>query len=55
MINPIALITMGLGVLLLLFGLFLLLRRVKTAGIIVALLGLAIAAVPFIVTLYVRE
>lgn len=53
--NPIALATMVFGALLLLFGLFLRLKRVKPAGTIVSLLGLAIAAVPFVVTLYIRE
>jgi hypothetical protein len=48
MMNPIAVAMIALGVVLLLFGLFLVVRRRRAAGIAISLLGVVTAAVPFI-------
>ena len=55
MVNPIAVIVMALGVLLLLFGLFLVVKRMKIAGIVISLLGLGVSAVPFLVSFYLAK
>ena len=53
--NPIALVVMALGVLLLLFGLFLAVKRMKIAGIVISLLGLGVGAVPFLTSYYLAR
>ncbi len=55
MVNPIAVIVMTLGVLLLLFGIFLMVKRMKMAGIVISLLGLGVAAVPWLVSFYLAQ
>ena len=55
MINPIAFGSMALGVVFLLFGLFLLAKRRKAAGIAILLLGLGVAAVPFLVSFFIAK
>ena len=55
MVNPIALVMMALGVLLLLFGLFLVVKRIKIAGIVISLLGLGMAAVPWLVSFFLAQ
>lgn len=52
-LTGISLPVLGFGVLLLLLGIVLVAKRIKIAGIIVALLGLAIAAVPVLIYVYV--
>ena len=48
--NPIALCMVALGALLLGLGLLLVARRRKAAGIAVSLVGLGVAAFPFVIT-----
>jgi len=55
MVNPIALVMMALGVLLLLFGIFLVVKRIKIAGIVIALLGLGMAAAPWLVSFFLAQ
>ena len=55
MVNPIALAMMALGVLLLLFGIFLVVKRRKIAGIVISLLGLGVAAVPWLVSFFLAQ
>ena len=55
MVNPIAVVMMALGLLLLLFGIFLVVKRIKIAGIVISLLGLGVAAVPWFVSLYLAQ
>ena len=55
MVNPIAVVMMALGLLLLLFGIFLVVKRRKIAGIVISLLGLGVAAVPWFVSLYLAQ
>ena len=52
MMNPIALGMVALGALLLVLGLLLAARRRKAAGIAISLLGLGIAAAPFVITFF---
>ncbi len=51
-LTGISLSVVAFGVLLLLLGLILVLRRNKSAGIIIALLGFAMIAVPILVYVY---
>jgi hypothetical protein len=53
--NPIAVAMIVLGVVLLLFGLFLVLRRRKATGIAISLLGVGAAAVPFLVSFHLAR
>jgi hypothetical protein len=53
-VNPIALVMIVLGVLLLLFGIFLVVKRMKIVGIVISLLGLGVAAVPWLVSFLVH-
>jgi hypothetical protein len=55
MVNPIALGMMALGALLLLFGIFLVVKRMRVVGIVISLLGLGAAAVPFLVSFYLAR
>jgi hypothetical protein len=55
MVNPIALVMMALGVLLLLFGIFLVVKRIKIAGIVISLLGLGIAAAPWLISFFLAQ
>jgi hypothetical protein len=55
MVNPIALVMMALGLLLLLFGIFLVVKRIKIAGIVISLLGLGMAAVPWLVSFILAQ
>jgi hypothetical protein len=50
--NPIALMMIMLGALLLLLGMVLVGKRVKGAGIVISLLGLGAMAFPFLVSFY---
>lgn len=51
MINPIALVFVMLGTMLLLFGAFWAARRSKAVGSAISLIGVTVAAVPFLVSL----
>jgi len=53
--NPIAVAMIVLGVVLLLFGPFLVLRRRKATGIAISLLGVGAAAVPFLVSFHLAR
>jgi hypothetical protein len=55
MVNPIALAMMALGVVLLLLGLFLVVKRRKLVGIVVAVVGLGVGAVPFVTSFYLAR
>ena len=55
MVNPIALVMMALGVLLLLFGIFLMVKSMKIAGIVISLLGLGVATVPWLVSFFLAQ
>jgi hypothetical protein len=55
MLNPITVAMIVFGVGLLLFRLFLVLPRRKAIGITISLLGLGIAAVPFLASLYLAR
>ena len=55
MANPIAVIMMALGAVLLLFGVFLVVKRIKIAGIVISLSGLGIAAIPWLVSLFLAQ
>ncbi|HSN74259.1 MAG TPA: hypothetical protein VL334_04080 [Anaerolineae bacterium] len=48
MANPIALAMITLGLLLLVFGIFLVVKRRKAAGIVILVLGLGIGVIPFV-------
>ena len=52
MMNPIALGAMALGILLLLFGIVLIVKRIKVAGIVLSLLGLGAMATPWLISFY---
>jgi len=52
MVNPIALVMVALGILLLLFGFVLIAKRIKIVGIVVSLLGLGAMATPWLISLY---
>lgn len=52
-LSGISLMAIALGVLLLLFGVFLMLKRLKTAGIIVGAFGLAVIVIPTLAYLYI--
>jgi hypothetical protein len=55
MVNPIALVMIALGILLLLFGIVLVVKRIKIAGIAISLLGLGAMATPFLVSFYLAR
>jgi hypothetical protein len=55
MVNPIVLVMMAIGVLLLQFGIFLLVKRMKIAGLVISLLGLGVAAVPWLVSSFLAQ
>jgi hypothetical protein len=55
MMNPIAVAMIALGVVLLLCGLYLALRRQKATGIAISLLGVGVAAVPFLASFYLAR
>ncbi len=52
MINPLALGMVALGILLLLCGLVLIAKRLRTAGIVISVLGLSALATPWLISLY---
>jgi len=52
MINPLALGMVALGILMLLCGLVLIAKRLKTAGIVISVLGLGAMATPWLISLY---
>ena len=52
MINPLALGMVAFGILLLLCGLVLIAKRLKTAGIVISVLGLGVLATPWLISLY---
>ena len=52
MVNPLALGMVALGILLLLCGLVLIAKRLKTAGIVISVLGLGAMATPWLISLY---
>ena len=52
MVNPMALGVIALGILLLLCGLVLIAKRIKTAGIVIILVGLGAMATPWLISLY---
>jgi uncharacterized membrane protein YozB (DUF420 family) len=54
MFNPLALTFIVFGIFLLLCGLFLIVKRKKTAGTIISLLGLGACAVPFLASYFTR-
>ena len=53
--NPIALGMIALGALLLGVGVLLLVKRRKAAGIAISLMGLGIAAAPFVITFFLTR
>ena len=55
MVNLIALIMIALGVLMLLFGILLLVRRKKIAGTVIFLLGLGLGVIPLLVSFYLSN
>jgi uncharacterized BrkB/YihY/UPF0761 family membrane protein len=55
MMNPIAVAMIIFGVVLFLFGLFFVIPRRKVIGIAILLLGLGVAAAPFLVSLYLAR
>ena len=55
MINPIALVFVMLGTMLLLFGAFWAVRRSKAVGSAISLIGVIVAAVPFLVSLFLAR
>jgi hypothetical protein len=55
MMNPIALVTIAIGVLLLLFGIFMVVKRMRIVGIVISLLGLGVAAVPWLVSFFLAQ
>ena len=52
MVNPLALGMIALGILLLLCGLVLIAKRLKTVGIVLSLVGLGAMATPWLISLY---
>ena len=52
MVNPIAVLVIGIGVALILTGLFLLIKRRRLSGIVISVLGLGAVAAPFLVSLF---
>ena len=50
LINPIATVNVALGIVLILVGLFLLVKRKKATGVVLSVTGLCIAAGPFLIT-----
>lgn len=50
MINPIALVLVAVGILLLLVGLLLVIKHRKAAGIAISVLGLGFVAAPFLIS-----
>ncbi len=52
MINPLALGMMAFGIILLLCGLVLTARRIRTAGIVISVVGLGAMAIPWLISLY---
>lgn len=55
MINPIALVLVMFGAMLLLFGAFWAVRRSKAVGGAISLIGAIVAAVPFLVSLFLAR
>jgi hypothetical protein len=55
MMNPIAVAMIVCGVVLFLFGVFLVVPRRKVIGIAISLLGLGAAAAPFLFSLYLAR
>jgi hypothetical protein len=53
--NPIALGLIGTGALLLLFGIFFIVKSKKTTGIILSSLGLIAIATPFIISYFLAR
>lgn len=53
--NPIALGLIGIGVVLLLFGIFSMVKNKRTAGIIFSSLGLMAIATPFLVSYFLAR
>ena len=53
--NLVAVAMIVFGVVLLLFGLLLVLRRRKATGVAISLLGVGVAAAPFLVSLYLAR
>jgi len=53
--NPIALGLIGIGVLLLLFGIFSIVKSKKTTGILFSILGLMAIATPFAVSYFLAK
>jgi membrane protein insertase Oxa1/YidC/SpoIIIJ len=55
MINPIALVFVMLGMMILLFGAFWAARRSKAVGSAISLIGVIVAAAPFLVSLFLAR
>jgi len=55
MVNLVALIMIALGVLLFLFGVFLIAKHKKITGWVFSMLGLGLSAVPFLVSYYLSK
>lgn len=53
--NPIALGLILLGALLLTFGVFWVGRRSKAAGVAIAVIGVSVAAIPFLVSVFLAD
>ncbi len=52
MVNPIATITIVLGIILFLFGILLAVGTAKVAGIAISLVGLVVVAMPFVTSFF---
>jgi len=52
MMNPIALILMIIGGILLVFGVFWTIRRSKAVGVAISLIGLCVAVFPILVSMF---
>ena len=55
MINPIALIIIAIGIMLMVSGIFLTVKGMKTAGLLMALVGLGLTAFPFLISYILAE
>ena len=55
MINPVAFFLVIIGIILLVFGVIWLVRRSKTVGIAISLIGIGVAAIPCLVSLFLAH
>ena len=55
MVNPMAVVITGFGVLLFLSGIFLAVKRRRIAGVVISLLGLGAMTVPVLISFYLAQ